>query len=180
MISVIVPEEQRARIWKYLGRHSLANRGRFDGSRKDQYIGLLGEYVVRQYLGIDVEEYRSKEGFDDGVDIVANNGMTIDVKTISSRSAVRPHFQVNIAATQKSYNVHMYVFCHHNTKNNETTICGWRSKKMYFEDATYMAKGEQKVLDNGAVLTYRAASYDLRISQLHDIEELNRIINQDL
>ena len=43
MISMIVPEEQRARIWKYLGRHSLANRGRFDGSRKDQYIGLLGE-----------------------------------------------------------------------------------------------------------------------------------------
>ena len=101
MISAIVPEEQRARIWKYLGRHNLANRGRFDGSRKDQYIGLLGEYVVRQYLGIDVEEYRSKEGFDDGVDIVANNGMTIDVKTISTRSAVRPHFQVNIAATQK-------------------------------------------------------------------------------
>ena len=51
---------------------------------------------------------------------------------------------------------------------------------MYFEDATYMAKGEQKVLDNGSVLTYRAASYDLRISQLHDIEELHRIINQGI
>ena len=176
MISVIVPEEQR--IWKYLGRHSLANRGHFDGSRKDQYIGLLGEYAVRQYLGIDVEEYRSKQGFDNGIDIVTNNGMTIDVKTIATRSAVRPHHQVNIAATQKSYNVHMYVFCHHNTKTNETTICGWRSKKMYFEDATFMAKGEKKVLDNGSVLTYRAASYDLRVSQLHDIEELNKIINQ--
>ena len=178
MISMIVPEEQRARIWKYLGRHSLANRGRFDGSRKDQYIGLLGEYVVRQYLGIDVEEYRSKEGFDDGVDIIAINGMTIDVKTIARGINPKPHFDVYILDTQKTYNVHTYVFCSHNTKTNETTICGWRSKKMFFEDATFMAKGEQKIRDNGSVLTYRAAAYDLRISQLHDIEELNRIINQ--
>ena len=178
MIVIKIPEEQRARIWKYLGRNSLAKRGHFDGSRKDQYIGLLGEYAVRQYLGIDVEEYQSKEGFDNGIDIVTNNGMTIDVKTISSRSKLKSHHQVNIAATQKSYNVHMYVFCHHNTKNNETTICGWRSKKMFFEDAIFMAKGEKKVLDNGSVLTYRAASYDLKVSQLHDIEELHKIINQ--
>ena len=180
MISVIVPEEQRARIWKYLGRHNLGNRGRFDGSRKDQYIGLLGEFAVRQYLGIDVEEYRSKEGFDDGVDIVVSNGMTIDVKTIARGTNPQPHFDVNILDTQKSYNVHIYVFCSHNTKSNETTICGWRSKKMFFADSTFYEKGEKKVRDDGSVWIIRASMHNLRISQLHEIEELYKIINQEI
>ena len=71
-----INEEQKQRIWKWLQNNTVANRGKFDGTKENQLLGLIGEFEVHNYLLGYYPKF--KKGFDGGIDIVYK-GKTIDV-----------------------------------------------------------------------------------------------------
>jgi len=159
--------------WEFVCENNMGKRGRFDGSREEQFVGLIGERMVKYFFGMPTEI--TNTGFDGGVDITLPSGHTFDVKTMTRNVEMRDHYHHNLVASQLSYDVDFYVFCTLNKKQNTFTICGYIPKFVFLIASEYYEKGEQIFRDNGTSFTLQADNAMIEQSKLYPVDNLRGI-----
>lgn len=110
-------------------------------------------------------------GFDGGVDFIINN-KSVDLKTMSRRVFVQPHYVHNFIGYQENYEVDYYIFASYNKKADILTICGYVSKEQLKQRANFYPKDATRYRDDGTSFKSRAPLYEIKQS---DLEKLNSI-----
>ena len=127
--------------------NNYGRRGKHDGSKKDQLIGILAENMVRQYLGHRLVQ-PNNEFFDGGWDIIYK-GLRADVKSMNRKVDTKPYYVNNVYDVQLNHNSEAYIFTSLNTKKSNLSICGWVTKKQFVERAKFYKKGTMRERGNG-------------------------------
>ena len=111
---IIIPNKLKTDVWEYLNENNIGNRFEFNGNKEQQFVGLVGEIIIKRLFGLDHE---FKNGFDGGFDFVYK-GLKIDVKTMGRNVDVKDYFVNNFVAHQKQFDCDIYIFCSLNKKTN--------------------------------------------------------------
>ena len=125
-----------------------ANRGKYDGSVRDQIVGKIGELVVAEFLGVELP---GAEGFDHGIDMVIGY-MVIDVKTKIRRVPIKPWYAFNVPLSQyigKEYKNNTYLFASYNDEKQTLEIAGYISKLLFDRRCIYLPVGAKRRRANG-------------------------------
>lgn len=173
-----VPDPLLYQVADFLKENNIAKRGREDGSRRKQGIGLVGEIITYQFLTGESPDYiLSKTTNDGGVDFTYK-GFKIDVKTKGIRAYAQPDFEHTLYKMQVKYDIDILIFCYFNTKHRIVEICGWDYKDKFLERATFKPKGTLCNQGTSKPFTMREDNYSIRVKDLRPIEELNNIYEQ--
>ena len=124
--------------------------------------GFLGEFIVSNYLNATIEntyDYDIKLG-----------SVNIEVKTKRTTVAPRTHYECSIAEYNTKQNCDVYVFTRILKDMTRGWILGYISKKEYFDEATFLKKGQ---VDPSNGWTVNTNCYNLPISKLKNIETLH-------
>lgn len=167
-MKVKIGNETKSKVWSFLKENNIGQRGKADGNKAQQYVGLLGEIAVKRLFGISDE---LEAGFDGGYDF-EHNGRKIDVKTMGRNVDVEPHFVNNFWAYQKNLKADTYIFTSLNKKTYEVTICGWIEKDEMKEVAEKFKKGTIRTLTDGTEFPLKGPMWEIKMSDLKDITEL--------
>ena len=139
MITLPIKKEIYDYSKKLVEENNYGRRGKHDGSKKDQLIGILSENMVRQYLGHQLVQ-PNNEGFDGGWDIIYK-GLRADVKSMNREVDTRPYYVNNVYDVQLNHDSEAYIFTSLNTKKKNLSICGWVSKEDFKKRASFYPKG---------------------------------------
>jgi hypothetical protein len=168
MMTLHVPEEIKTSVWNFVSNNNIGQRSKANGNKVQQYVGLLGEVVVKKYLGVD---YELKSGFDGGFDL-NYKGLKIDVKTMGRTVEPRENYVNNFIAYQEKFDCDAYVFCSLNKTNYNLTVCGWVTKKQLQERSKIYKEGTERTRADGSVFKLKAPTYEIKNNQLNNIEDL--------
>lgn len=138
MIRLPITTEQILYAKELIDNFNFGNRGVYDGTKDKQLVGMLGQTVVCDYLGLP--RPTGDGGFDGGYDFEMN-GKKVDIKCMSRQRRIQEEFVHNLVAYQKEYNVDYYLFTSLNIIDQELEICGLISKEDFFNNANYIPKG---------------------------------------
>lgn len=139
-------------------------RGNADGSKAQQFIGMVGQCSVMDMLSIELPTLSYEH--DGGVDIKIGN-VTIDVKTMGRTCDPKPYFVNNLIGLQKHFDVDAYIFCSINTISKMMSVCGWISKQDYFDKANLHLKGATRTRSDNTTFVTKADLYELPNSKLN-------------
>ena len=166
MIKLIPTREQIETTKVLVSKYNFGNRGRGDGDRKMQAVGILGQIVFADLLHLN--RPTGEGGFDGGFDFVIN-GKKVDVKTMARTVDVRPHYVHNFVGWQLKYDCEYYVFESYNTKTNTLSICGVVSKDEFLKKSVYYNEGDKRYRDDGTFFLARTPLYEIKQSDLMEI-----------
>ena len=176
MIILPIEEEVIVQAANYVDSRKLGKRGKFDGNRTEQIVGMTGEFMVAKILGMNIPTI--EDGFDGGWDLNIG-GKRIDVKTMGRTTSPKPEFVNNILKMQYHYKATHFVFCSLNKKNRELTICGLISKEELPNKATFHKQGEVRTRTNGTKFELQADTYEIAnrdLVQVNSIAELKELL----
>ncbi len=151
-----------------LARRKAKDLGPLKGSIKrggGNLYGFIGEEVVADYLGVKV-----KNTFE--YDLILPNGKTVDVKTKRCTSSPKPEYACSVAAFNTKQACDYYVFVRVMQDLSNSWILGMMEKSEYFSKAKFCKKGEVDP-DSKQGWKFSADCYNIYVSDLHPIEELN-------
>ncbi|KGG81215.1 hypothetical protein Y919_01525 [Caloranaerobacter azorensis H53214] len=174
MIDYKVTDEQIKYAKDLVHSCNFGQRGRGDGNREQQFVGILGQTVVADLLNL--ERPKGGEGFDGGYDIEINN-KKVDIKTMGRTVPMQEHYVHNFIGYQAKYNVDYLIFCSFNKTNNILTICGYISKSDLLEKAKFYEEGTIRTRDNGTSFRTKAPLYEICQKNLHSIDCIKDILD---
>jgi hypothetical protein len=146
---------------------NFGKRGKYDGSPRQQFIGVVSENVVRKYLGY---KPMMLNGFDGGYDIEWN-GYKVDIKSMERTVNPRPHYVNNFVDYQRNHKADAFMFCSVNNKTKNLWICGWITKKEFLQEAKLYKKGFIRNRDNGTSFKLDADNWEIENYKLHSINK---------
>tara|TARA_R110000796_G_scaffold10042_3_gene33680 strand:- start:7613 stop:8128 length:516 start_codon:yes stop_codon:yes gene_type:complete len=165
---ITISEETKIKVWNFLKENNIANRGIADGTKQQQYIGMLGEYCVKRFFKVDTE---FSKGFDGGFDLEYND-QKIDVKTMGRNVDMKPDYVHNFSGLQKHFKCDLYIFTSLNKKTSDLTICGWVTKEELFERSEKFKKGTKRYRTNGTFTLLKCTTYEIKNKDLNPINDL--------
>ena len=177
MFKVKVSDRVKAHCQDQIARYNFGMRSQANGTREQQYTGILGQCTILELLGKEL--INGADGCDDGEDLNFE-GLSIDVKTMGRTTDVRPDFVNNFIALQMKFQTDLYIFCSLNKKNEELTICGWIPKSEFLKKASFFPKGTTRRRTDGTSFQTFADLYEIKNTELYDassIQELFRKIH---
>lgn len=143
---------------------NLGNRGDgSDGTKDQQFIGVLGENFIRHYCGLP---YMSAQGFDGGYDIELL-GFKFDIKTMGRTVTPRLDFVNNFIASQSKFQPDAYIFVSVNKNTWRATVCGWIMKNEFLHRATLYKKGDVRTRSDNTQFQLKADTYEIYNHQLN-------------
>jgi len=151
---------------------NLGNRGYGDGNKNEQFVGILGQVVLSDFLRS--ERITGNEGFDEGIDFVIN-GKKIDVKTMGRTVDVKNHFVHNFIGYQMKYDTEYYIFQSYNKIKNQLSICGFVSKDELVHKSEFYEKGTIRTRDDGTTFVNKAPLFEIMQSSLTPIYSIQDI-----
>ncbi|MAA76642.1 MAG: hypothetical protein CML73_01230 [Rhodobiaceae bacterium] len=163
-----IQEKLKNEVWHFVNQHNIGNRFEFNGTKEQQFVGLIGEIMVKRLFGLD---HKFKNGFDGGFDLVYK-GLKIDVKTMGRNVDVKDYFVNNFVAHQSKFDCDIYIFCSLNKRKNELTVCGYLSKKELLKLAILHKKGDKRNRTNGTSFIMKTDNYEIENKKLKNIENL--------
>lgn len=163
-----IPIDLKIECWDYLSKNNMGNRHSANGNREQQFVGLLGEILTKQFFGLS---HKYTIGFDGGFDF-NYNGKRIDVKTMGRTVDMKPHFVHNFICFQKDFDCDIYIFNSLNKKNNNLEICGWVTKDDLINKSILYKKGDIRNRDNGSSFEMKADTYEIENRLLNNIKEI--------
>lgn len=175
MITLPIKEETIIDATTYVDKRVIGKRKSFNGNRTNQVVGITGEFIVADVLGL---ERPKGDGFDGGWDFCIGNKL-IDVKTVGRTTDVRSNYHSNVIEAQMNYKATHFLFCSLNKTKRNFTICGFISKDDFKAKAKYYKKGEEFTRVNGDKMVLNASGYFIEnkeLIQINSIEELKEII----
>ena len=169
MIRLKITDEQIEYATYLVNNCNYGRRGKFDGDKSKQLVGMLAQTVLADYLKQPRPD--TSEGFDGGYDYIIN-GKKVDVKCMSRKGYVIGNYVHNLIAYQKNYDVDYYIFTSLNTTTNELEICGVINKEQFFSMADLFEKGT--VRHKGKIaFTLEAPTYELKQYKLYLVGDVN-------
>ena len=143
MIRLKITDEQIEYATYLVNNCNYGRRGKFDGDKSKQLVGMLAQTVLADYLKQPRPD--TSEGFDGGYDYIINN-KKVDVKCMARKGYMIGNYVHNLGymignyvhnliAYQKNYNVDYYIFTSLNTTTNELEVCGVINKERFFSMA---------------------------------------------
>lgn len=126
---------------------------------KGNSAGIVGEIVVRNYIGATQEESYDYD--------LSKDGITYDVKTKQVTTTPKPNYECSIAEYQLKQDCDRYVFTRVNLSDNTCWILGWINKDEFFEKAKLIKQSE---VDQSNGWQAKVSCYNLPISELKDID----------
>lgn len=169
-------ENIESKVWKYIQKHNLGNRTIFDGTKKQQFYGLLTQTVLSNKLDQPILD---ADGFDDGIDIILNN-YTIDVKTTLRNVNVKDYYPVNLLDSQyrsKRYKNDYYIFCSYNIKENIIQVLGILKKEDVERLGCYFSSTDKSFNATGKEIDVNVARWEIPISLLIPVNSIEDIKN---
>ena len=169
MITLPIHKEQ-AEYAKYLvATTNFGQRGRFDGSKRNQFVGMLAEVALGDELGFCRP---TGGGFDNGIDFVLGD-KKYDLKTMERSVASQPHYVNNLVASQTNYDTTHYIFSSLNTKKWELEILGIMEKKDL--EKYFIPKGTTRFRDNKTSFEVKEDMYEIPNKDLKQVYKLSEI-----
>ena len=141
MINLKITQEQINYATQLVEKSNFGNRGKFDGDKSKQLVGMLAQVVVADYIRQPRPE--PSTGFDGGYDYIIN-GKKVDVKCMARKSDMFGDYVHNLVGYQKNYDVDYYLFTNLNTKTTTLQICGVITKQDFFKHAKYFPIGASR------------------------------------
>jgi len=175
MITLPIEEEMIVRATAYVDSRKIGRRKTFNGNRTNQVVGITGELMVAELLGMQLPENHE---FDGGWDF-SINGKQIDVKTVGRTSVAKPEYHSNVIEAQIHFKATHFLFCSLNKPKRELTICGFISKEDFLAKSTFYRKGDTFTRTNGETMTLNAAGYFILnkdLIQINSIAELKELL----
>ena len=166
MIKLEIPLGLKMKCWEHIKSNNMGNRFDFNGSMEQQYVGLIGENMVRNYLGLP---YSFSVGFDGGYDFIFN-GNKVDVKTMGRSVDPKSHYVNNFVAYQREFDCDIFYFTSINKKTSTISLCGWIWKKDFILEASYFEKDSTRKRDDGTTFKTQAPLYEISNDKLNPIK----------
>ena len=163
MIRIQITKEQIEYATQLVNQCNFGNRGRFDGDKSKQLVGMLAQTVLADY--IRQPRPLPSVGFDGGYDYIIN-GKKVDVKCMARKCYMTGTYVHNLIAYQKDYDVDYYIFTSLNTRTNELEVCGVIEKDVFFDTARLYYQGATRYKGNTA-FKLEAPTYELQQNRLH-------------
>jgi len=160
--------ELKESVWNYVKENDLGKRYTANGSKQEQYVGMLGETAVKNHFKIKTDP---SEGFDGGYDF-EYYGRKIDVKTMGRTVDPRPEFVNNFIAYQKNLQADTYIFTSLNKRTSELFILGWVTKDELLERGEKFKKGTERTRTDGTTFKLKAPTYEIKNSDLNPMSTL--------
>jgi hypothetical protein len=167
-MTIQIPDEVKQRCWSFLQHYNIGTRYKANGSKEQQYVGLVGEVMIKELLQIDSS---LKDGYDGGFDLMYK-GFKIDVKTMGRTCDPKPHYVNNFIAMQEGFDCDLYIFNSINKKSNKLTICGYISKEELLTHSVLYKEGEKRYRTDGSYFKLKADTYEIENKHLKNIHEL--------
>lgn len=145
-------------------------RNSITGGRSNFY-GMLGEEVVRDYLGADRCELADTYQYDLLLPPDRKiRKLEVKTKKTSQTRPPSPHFECSVCDHNPNQRADAYVFVRVSTRDpKKAWICGYKRRDIFFEKARYFRKGD---VDPSNGYTVHASCYNLNISELDPIHHL--------
>lgn len=172
MIQLNIPRELKVKIWKYLQDNNIGQRGNADGNQEEQYVGLLGEYTIKHYLGMKMD---FAGGFDGGFDLTDADEKKWDVKTMGRMVEPQPHYVNNLIASQLNYDCDYYLFCSLNKRTSVLTVCGYISTTNFKKIADFNPEGKKISRDDGTTFKMKTDNYTIANEDLCPVFGLEQL-----
>lgn len=169
MIRIKISDEQLKYATYLVDNCNFGNRGKFDGNKANQFVGMLAQTVLADYIRQPRPELST--GFDGGYDYIINN-KKVDVKCMARKGNVIGNYVHNLVAYQKNYDVDYYIFTSLNTTENILEICGVIDKQSFYEKSDLYKEGTVRY--KGKVpFRLKAPVYELKQYRLHLLGNVN-------
>lgn len=152
MIRIQITDEQILYAKELIDNFNFGNRGKGDGTKDKQLIGMLCQTVVCDYLNLPRPE--GGGGFDGGFDFILN-GKKVDIKGMGRKRRIQHDYVHNLIAYQKDYDVDYYLFTSLNIIDKELEICGVISKQEFYKNANFFKKGSSRYCGRKRIITTR-------------------------
>lgn len=165
MNSYKIPKSLKEKTWDWLQDHSMGHRFDANGSKAEQFVGLLGENMFRMINDLPPKFVK---GFDGGYDLIFM-GQKTDVKTMGRRVDPKPHYVNNFVGYQKDFDCDLYVFCSINKSTNTFWICGYTDKQTLLTESNFYEKGERRYRDDGSYFINKAPLYEIENTKLNPL-----------
>lgn len=169
MIRLKITNEQIEYATYLVNNCNYGRRGKFDGNKSNQLVGMLAQTVLADYLKQPRPE--ASEGFDGGYDYIINN-KKVDVKCMTRKGYMIGNYVHNLIGYQKNYDVDYYIFTSLNTTTNELEVCGVINKEQFFNLANLFEKGTVRYKGKTAFIL-EAPTYELKQYKLHLVGNVN-------
>lgn len=163
MIRLKISDEQIEYAKYLVDNCNYGNRGKFDGDKSKQFVGMLAQTVLADY--IRQPRPTTSKGFDGGYDYIIN-GKKVDVKCMTRRGYIKGEYVHNLIAYQKDYAVDYYIFTSLCSLTNELEVCGVISKDFFYRTAKLYNAGTVRYKGNTA-FKLEAPTYELEQFRLH-------------
>ena len=173
MIRLKITDEQIEYATYLVNNCNYGRRGKFDGDKSKQLVGMLAQTVLADYLKQPRPDI--SVGFDGGYDYIIN-GKKVDVKCMSRKGYVIGNYVHNLIAYQKNYDVDYYIFTSLNTTTNELEVCGVINKEQFFSKADLYEKGTVRHKGKTA-FTLEAPTYELKQYKLYLLGNVDDVVD---
>lgn len=173
MIRLKITDEQIEYATYLVNNCNYGRRGKFDGDKSKQLVGMLAQTVLADYLKQPRPD--TSEGFDGGYDYIIN-GKKVDVKCMSRKGYMIGNYVHNLIAYQKNYDVDYYIFTSLNTATNELEVCGVINKEQFFSKADLYEKGTVRHKGKTA-FTLEAPTYELKQYKLFLLGNVDDVVD---
>lgn len=173
MIKLKITDEQIEYATYLVNNCNYGRRGKFDGDKSKQLVGMLAQTVLADYLKQPRPDI--SVGFDGGYDYIINN-KKVDVKCMARKGYVIGNYVHNLIAYQKNYNVDYYIFTSLNTTTNELEVCGVIGKEQFFSKADLYEKGTVRYKGRTA-FTLEAPTYELKQYKLFLLGNVDDVVD---
>lgn len=173
MIKLKITDEQIEYATYLVNNCNYGRRGKFDGDKSKQLVGMLAQTVLADYLKQPRPDI--SVGFDGGYDYIINN-KKVDVKCMARKGYVIGNYVHNLIAYQKNYDVDYYIFTSLNTTTNELEVCGVIGKEQFFSKADLYEKGTVRYKGRTA-FTLEAPTYELKQYKLFLLGNVDDVVD---
>jgi len=167
MISKGIPDWLKKQTWDFLQENNMGQRHMSNGTKAQQYTGLLGENMLRLIIGL---QPKFVPGYDHGYDLEMN-GVKVDVKTMGRTVDPKPTYVNNFIAFQKDLDAQVYVFCSINKSTNVFFVCGVMSKEELLDQGSFFPLGALRYRDDKTTMRMKAPTYEIQNHLLIQIKD---------
>ena len=159
MFTVAVPSFVVEASREFAQSCNLGRRGDgSDGTHEQQVVGVIAQNMANLALGRPFVE--PSEQHDGGTDFVVF-GQRLDIKTMGRSVDVALNYVNNLVASQMRLNADAFLFASYNVKTNALTVCGWLPKPLFKKRASFFAKGQSRVRNDGSSFQLKADMYEV-------------------
>ena len=172
IIRIPVGQNEFAYATEFVENNQIANRNVFDGNKRNQFVGILGQIVFYKYIYNEIPVL--SEGFDHGIDLTYK-GYSIDVKTMERKVFVKEYFANNFTSLQKHFIVDVLMFLSYNSNTDNLgviEICGWIFKNDLEEKSIFRPKGSIVTRADNSTFTLVEDLYEIPMENLNPFRKI--------